>query len=202
MRESIIILFLCACVCASAHDAHERQATHARYDSIYQGTLVKLDLANSIIEPIRSKGGLQNYEAAVSVRLIEVLYPTLEIGAAWHKLDMSSSYQGGGGFARIGLDYNPLRKYKKQPHALLIGLRVATAGQQHAGNNRWDAWGEVLAGCNVNVASDFYMGWTIRFKILMTRSAKEGAYLPEYVPGYGDRSDTGYGVNYYLGWRF
>ena len=61
----------------------------------------------------------------------------------------------------------------------------------------------------------FYMGWMGRFKALFTRTAKAhiastlsqdnvdtSILMPVYIPGYGKRDNIGWGVNYYLGWRF
>ena len=59
------------------------------------------------------------------------------------------------------------------------------------------------------------MGWMGRFKALFTRTAKAhiastlsqdnvdtSILMPVYIPGYGKRDNIGWGVNYYLGWRF
>ena len=190
--------------------------------AIYQGTFIKLDLLTSAIEAGRSKGKLQSYEMAVSVRLKNRFYPTLEGGYAFGKTGAAGGdYNGHGGFGRIGLDINGLRKRATSPHALLVGIRVGTAYQAFdlnqvtinspyweqdrtidlKDNHRCDVWGEVVAGCNVNVVSGFYMGWAIRIKILFTRKNKSGEAIPYYIPGFGYRDDNNWGVNYYIGWR-
>jgi hypothetical protein len=72
-----------------------------------------------------------------------------------------------------------------------------------------DCWGEIIAGCQVEIAkvqkTAFYMGWMGRFKVLFTRD-KEGLTAdqmkPIYIPGFGNRDNIGWGLNYYLGWRF
>jgi len=45
----------------------------------------------------------------------------------------------------------------------------------------------------------FYMGWMGRLKVLFTRKGED---IPEYIPGFGTRDNIGWGLNYYLGWRF
>ena len=67
---------------------------------------------------------------------------------------------------------------------------------------RTDCWGEVVAGCQVQVWEGFQMGWYVRFKILFTRTAKEGQVMPYYIPGFGYRDETNWGVNYYIGYKF
>jgi len=96
---------------------------------------------------------------------------------------------------------------------------------------RADCWGEIVLGCQVEIAKlnhqspgtssrqtkgatsagkgqspmAFYMGWMGRLKCLFTR---QNEYTPAadqyaiYIPGFGNRDNIGWGLNYYLGWRF
>ena len=165
--------------------------------AVYQGTFVKLDAFTPVYEAVRSRGALQSYEAAVNVRLINKLYPVMEGGYAFGKASKDSITQTvNGGFLRAGLDYNPLKKSIRSPHALLIGLRAGTSLQQVC-----DAWGELAAGCQVQIVSGFYMGWTFRVKLLFTHRNASATEAPIYIPGYGDRKDLNWGLNYYLAWR-
>ena len=191
--------------------------------AVFQGVFLKLDLFTPAYEAIRTKGKMQDYEISASVRLKNHFYPTLEAGASFGTLVTdSATHKGKGGFMRIGIDFNGMRKNAGGPHAFLVGLRVGTAyqnfglyglsetsldraengGADRVGNKRWDAWMEVTAGCHVNIAGGFYMGWQFRFKLLLTYKRKEGEALPYYIPGFGDFSDTNWGANYYIGWRF
>ena len=175
----------------------------ASTDSIYMGTQVKLDIASPIIVPASTNWKVQNYEMAVNVRLAKRWYPTVELGYAggYAAQRDTLTYTGHGGFFRIGCDLNPLKKHPERPHALLVGVRLGTAVQN---KGYTDCWGEIVAGCQVEIAqvqnTSFYMGWMARFKCLFTR--KERYFNPEYIPGFGKRDTIGWGVNYYLGWRF
>jgi len=198
-------------------------AREQRDSTIYQGVILKLDLFTPAYELLRTKGRLQSYELSASVRLKNHFYPTLEGGFCTGSLATdSATHKGTGGFMRVGMDFNGLRKNVTSPNAVLVGLRVGAAYQNFAllglsessldraegggpdryGNKRWDAWIELTAGCNVNIVSGFYMGWQLRVKFLLTYSRKEGQAMPYYIPGFGDITDTGWGANYYLGWRF
>lgn len=197
------------------------QYAYAHNDSIYNGTQVKLDILMPAIVAGTSKGALQHYEATVNVRLAKRFYPTLELGYAGGNTSKGDSitYDGHGGFFRVGADINPLKKHPESPHAMLIGVRLGTAVQQSghtfSGGDvqkrdvTGDCWGEIVAGCQVEIAqvrnTAFYMGWMGRFKFLFTRD-KVGATAADmkaiYIPGYGVRDNIGWGVNYYLGWRF
>ena len=182
-------------------------------DPIYYGTQLKLDLLSPAVVAGMSKGLLQQYEMAVNVRLAKRFYPTLEAGYAGGSTNQGDTifYTGHGGFFRFGVDINPLKKHPDSPHALLIGLRIGSGFQPH----KADCWGEIVAGCQVEIAKGkqttidkqpmaFYMGWMGRFKFLFTRATedKNGNLYPIYIPGYGNRDNIGWGVNYYLGWRF
>jgi hypothetical protein len=158
--------------------------------SVYQGTTVKLDILSPVLIPALHHWHFQHYELAANVRLANRFYPTLELG-----------YATPGGFARIGCDINPLKKSAaSSPHALLVGVRVGTSVQARYYT---DAWGEIVAGCQVEIAkvhnTAFYMGWMGRLKFLFTPREMG---LSTYVPGYGKRQHMGWGFNYHIGWRF
>ena len=146
----------------------------AKNDTIYNGTQIKLDIASPILTPATHQWQKQHYEVAVNVRLAKRWYPTAELG-----------YATNGGFMRLGCDLNPLKKHPESPHALLVGVRCATAVQE---GGYTDCWGEIVAG------------WMGRFKCLFTR--QERYFNPDYIPGFGNRDKIGWGANYYLGWRF
>ena len=217
---NILICLLCCFSVTAWADNDSIANTSAPKMAIYQGTMLKLDIASPVIVSAVHQWKIQHYEAAVNVRLKDRFYPTFELGYSGGSATKgdSISYNGQGGFFRVGLDINPLRKRPESPHALLIGLRLGTAVQgarQGLESDSWhpysvqaDCWGEVVAGCQVEIVkvnqTAFYMGWQGRFKFLFTR--KDGITANEmraiYIPGFGGRSDTGWGVSYHLGWRF
>lgn len=204
--------------------------THTHHaDSIYQGTNIKLDLGATALTLGTTKAHLQHYEIAVNCRLKNRFYPTLEVGYAGSlpattndptrgtiTLGDSIAYRGQGGFFRVGCDLNPLKKHPESPHALLIGLRLGTSIQsaQHTLLNTQysllntitaDCWGEIVAGCQVEVCKGFTMGWMGRFKCLFTRQAEglpASEYKPIYIPGFGRRDNIAWGLDYYIGVNF
>lgn len=190
---------------------------------IYQGMNIKLDLATPILEVAMSKGDILSFEAAWNIRLKQRYYPTLEGGYVNAKASAEGgSQESEGGFIRVGLDINGLKKHPERLNAAMVGIRVGTGllsydllgvetnnGYWAAGKKmdfynqfRADCWGEVVAGCQVQVWEGFQMGWYVRFKILFTRTAKDGQVMPYYIPGFGYRDETNWGVNYYIGYKF
>ena len=207
MKRSAIIGLLCIFLVPFLYGAN---------DSIYNATQIKLDIASPVVIAGIHQWQMQHYEIAANVQLARRFFPTLELGYAGGKAHNDSiNYSGKGGFFRVGCDINPLKKKKDSPHALLVGLRLGTAvqGWEHTSHatsgTKADCWGEIVVGCQVEIAkvqkTAFYMGWMGRFKVLFTRD-KEGLtadqMMPIYIPGFGNRDNIGWGLNYYLGWRF
>ena len=216
-RWLLILVFLCSALCVSAGESAKQYSDTA----IYQGMSIKLDIATPILEVVRSGGLVQDYEMALNVRLAKRFYPTLELGYAHATATADAGhYTGQGGFGRIGMDLSALKKGAGD-NCLMIGLRFAGAYQgfqitdvpvyddyweagkvDFLNQHKFDCWGEIVAGCQVQIWKGFQMGWYIRMKFLFTRTDKQGDALPAYLPGFGYRQDTNWGLNYFLGYKF
>lgn len=191
----------------ATEDSAELAIARKERKEIYQGTTVKLDILSPLLVSGLSHWTIQHYEVAVNVRLANRFYPTFELGYAGGQTQQGDSiyYNAHGGFFRAGADINPLKRNPGSPHALLIGLRLGAAFQPR----KADCWGEIVAGCQVEICkvknTAFYMGWMGRFKILFTREAENltaAEMGPIYIPGFGHRSNLGWGASYHLGWKF
>ena len=212
-RLLLIVSLCCLALCASAREYADT--------AVYQGMSVKLDIGNSVLELARSAGKIQSYEAAINVRLAKRFYPTLEAGYAMAERGADGGmHKGQGGFGRLGMDLAVVKKGASENN-MLVGLRFGGAyqnydltdvklhseywGEQRLNfydQQRFDCWGELVAGCQVQVYKSFYMGWTARMKIMFTRKASESGSLPQYIPGFGYRKDFNWGFNYYLAYKF
>ena len=191
----------------ATEDSAELAIARKERKEIYQGTTVKLDILSPLLVSGLNGWRIQHYEVAVNVRLANRFYPTFELGYAGGQTQQGDSiyYNSHGGFFRAGADINPLKRNPGSPHALLIGLRLGAAFQPR----KADCWGELVAGCQVEICkvknTAFYMGWMGRFKILFTREAENltaAEMGPIYIPGFGHRSNLGWGASYHLGWKF
>lgn len=188
--------------------------------ALYQGLNVKLDVGNTVYTLIRNKGKIQSYEVSLNANLLKKYYPTVEFGYAIATSGAAAGlHTGQGGFMRVGMDLNPLRKGRNSDYALLVGLRLGWDVQQfqltgvQTGDTYWrpgylwdsplkfrgDCWGELVAGLQIKVAGPVTMGWYVRMKFLLTR--KLGDFKPYYIPGYGVWNDNNFGFNYYVGIR-
>lgn len=172
--------------------------THHTDTTIYQGTFLKIDAFTPIYEVARSKGKLQEYELGVNVRLQDRFFPTIEGGYAFgNAIKDSVEDKINGGYMRFGLDINPLKKNRRSPNSMLVGIRIGSSFQQ-----KCDVWGEVVIGCQVHIVSGFYMGWMARVKMLFTNRNATYETAPIFISGYGYRDTAAWGANYYFGWRF
>lgn len=191
--------------------------------AIFQGVHAKLDLGNAALQLARYKGMTQQYEALVSVNLLKRFYPTIEFGYGQSTDEAAGGhFKGAGGFTRIGLDINPIKKNRNNDYALLVGVRLGVDAQNYTMTGltlnddywtsggattidipaRWraDCWGEIVATAQVKVAGPFFMGWSARMHFLFTE--KTGSFLPYYIPGYGKPDGARFGFNYYIGLKF
>ncbi len=230
---NIFLLLLCAAT-LGAHEQDSAAVVKPPKTDVYQGMTLKLDLGATAVALAASKAQIQHYELAMNWRVIQRLYPTFEIGYAGGKRTQGDtlSYRGQGGFARVGIDINPLKKHPESPHALLVGVRLGTAVQHmtqtlqspltniqspitndqspinmdQVSMVKADCWGEIVAGCQVNVHAGLYMGWMGRVKCLFTRKspkdAAEQLAIPLYIPGFGNRDNIGWGLSYHIGYHF
>ena len=224
-----MLLLLCA-LFVSAHEHDSVAVIRSPKNDVYQGMTIKLDLGATAVSLAASKAQIQHYELAMNWRVLQRFYPTFEMGYAGGARSQGDSlfYRGHGGFARVGIDINPLKKHPESPHALLVGVRIGTAVQQL--NQRLepfvpasemevspapiyqytavkaDCWGEIVVGCQVNVHAGLYMGWMGRVKCLFTRKspkdAAEQLAIPIYIPGFGNRDNIGWGLSYHIGYHF
>ena len=208
----LILLLLCTtCMMAQTDSV----PTQDKKKQVYQATTIRVDLLNPAYELIRSGGHTYSVEVAANVRLLNRLFPTLELGYAGGFQQEESStpiYNGQGEFMRIGLDINPLKKRPEALSYMTVGLRAGAAMQHLStptllatspkGETIADAWGEVVAGVHVNIVKGFNMGWAVRMKFLFTANSHSATTTPYYIPGFGLYDTMQWGFNYYIGYTF
>lgn len=145
--------------------------------------------------------------ASVDLEIFPNLYPIFELGfsSVTDSIDVDNvAYASGGGFARLGIDYNLLNVGDRSSHhAITAGFRYGSAIFKHSAENVTvysDYWGdyhidfyennlnahwiELVGGITAEVASNFFLGWTLRYKILLNPDM-DPQMVPLLVPGYG-----------------
>ncbi len=220
----ISVCFLLGLGCAYGEETSAKPAEEEEVVEIplYQGMGVKLDLGNSIYEAAISAGKGMSVEAMVYANLKRKYLPTVEVGygALKRTANNDATFEGKGAFMRLGCDFN-IMKNKNIENMFLLGVRWGAAVQQCTIGNiiisdpywditqtlparqmaRFDCWGEVVGGVQVDVYKGFIMGWNVRIKALFT-TVQEGKYSPAYIPGFGHNNNTTFSFNYYIGYKF
>ena len=192
-------------------------------DSIYRGLSAKIDLFTPIYTMASTSGNTSAAEIALSVNLLNKYFPTIELGYAScnHTAANDASYMGTGAYTRFGVDFNIMKDKSKVENLFFAGVRAGMALQEFDVNNieindaYWnvsssaqftdvicfDAWAEILAGVQVDIYKQLHLGWTIRYKYLLTKSHLGEPYA-WYVPGFGRNAGGLWGFNYYVGYTF
>jgi hypothetical protein len=133
-----------------------------------------------------------------------------EAGYANVNFDKDSyAYKSNGGFLKIGADYNFFKVNEPGNNDnITAGIRYGIATQTHQSPRYTiidDYWGnytgefptsnvtshyiDFVGGLRTEVLKNFFMGWTVRLKVLM--AAKTNNVLKPYtIPGYGKGDNT------------
>ena len=175
------------------------------------------------IYPIFVKDKYYSTEVSLSASLKNRFFPVVEAGVGYTDM-VSQLYEIGystrAPFYRVGMDYNMQYKNNK-PGYIYLGVRVGyTAFEYNVdapslvdpvwGDESFvrfsdvpcrSIWAEAVGGVRAEVAKNFYMGWTLRYKYLFYQgSISNGG--PWYVPGFGTGKKMAFGATYTIGYYF
>ena len=156
-------------------------------------------------------------EASIDFEIYKNVYPIFELGYnSMSDSQESFEYASSGTFARAGIDYNVLRlKDRSMHHSISIGFRYGMSRftqkfeDMAIQNDYWGdyspdtyessltgQWIELVGGMKAEVLPNFFLGWSVRYKILLNPDMDPLA-VPEMVPGYGSGGeDRVFGFTY------
>lgn len=207
-----IILFFFFCVEVFATEKIKEQPIQKQ--KVFQGIYLSADA----YAPVASffNGGIFGEEASLDVNLWNRLFPVWEVGM----MDMDQSfddckYTSSGYYNRLGINYNFIKNQKGADNMFYIGLRYASSTLDYKlydvaiGNNYWNenavfdiekksvhvGWGEFLVGIRAEMLTDFYMGFSVRYKALL-HFYNNQLTSPSYIPGYGANNESNWGCTY------
>ncbi len=169
----------------------------------FYGVSLSIDLFSPIQKLFSDYGGV---EAGAHANFLNTYFPVVELGLGFcnHKNGNTNiKYETSDPYFRVGLDYNIL-KDKYQSNILYVGARYGfsffnfnISGPDivdpiwkvkepfsYSNINSNSHWIEFLAGVKIKLWHNIHMGWTIRFKHLLS-SGKSQYCEPYYIPGYG-----------------
>ena len=161
-------------------------------------------------------------EASVDAEIYRNLYPVVELGYSTISEETETfNYSSGGVYLRAGADYNLLpRKDRSVHHDITGGLRYGIsffthrAGEvvipgEYWGDYLLDSyrrsltghWIELVAGIRTEVLTNFFLGWNLRYRILIN-PAMDPLVTPQLIPGFGSgTTNRGVGFSYSVGYK-
>lgn len=227
-RISVYISSLLLCLVVNTTIAQKKKPTVLPPDSTrwLNGFSVQIDAASIVSSEFTSNGSYSR-EGGIQLDLKHKIFPTVEIGSAGTtKISTTNNigFQGNGTFERFGFDFNlKKRKIDSKPtnNLFTAGLRIGMshfnynvtninlADSYWGGSQTFDyptqnttrIWYEIVVGVKVEVLKNFFMGWTIRNKNLISQDVA-GEVSPWFIPGFGLNNTTNWGINYTLGYHF
>lgn len=158
-------------------------------------------------------------EVSVDFELLRNLYPVIEFG--YNSISTEEDlfhYSAGGVYGRAGMDYNLLKlKDRSAHHTITVGARYGISVFNHRAEDIYvlnDYWGdypggsyekdlkghwvELVAGIKAELVSNLFMGWTLRYRILVNPDM-DPLVPPQLVPGFGSGGvDRSFGFSYSL----
>ena len=161
-------------------------------------------------------------EFFVDFEVYKNIYPVFEAG--YSRISESGElfdYSSGGPYIRAGIDYNLLdNKDRSIHHSITGGVRYALSVFSHRVENAvitntyWGDlsldtyekalagnWIELVAGIKSEVATNFFLGWAVRYRILLNPDM-DPLVPPRLVPGYGPAaSNRGFGFSYSISYK-
>ena len=160
------------------------------------------------------------WEISGDAEIIQDLFATVEFGSQTTNLKKPEyHYTSNGAYTRFGVDYNYMKHLDDRSHdKLFIGLRYGFTTFYHQADNitlknpiwgnlennsvdrSWLGahWFEIATGMRAHLFNNFYLGWSVRFKMKLNPNDKS-TMQPYYIPGFGRGwNSSGVGVNYSL----
>lgn len=161
-------------------------------------------------------------EASLDFELYENLFPVAELGFSTlsETVDLAE-YRSTGPYVRIGLDYNLLPVTDRSiHHSITTGFRYGISLFTHHADqititsgywgdlliesyeNSPDAhWMELVGGIKAEVLPNFFLGWTVRYRILFNPDM-DPQVAPLHIPGYGNGTENrGFGFTYTVSYK-
>ena len=196
--------------------------SHLSGEPVFRGCYLSVD-AFGYIYPLFVKDKYYSTEVSLSANLKNRFFPVVEVGVGYtdivsqlYEIDYSTRAP----YFRVGMDYNMQYKNNK-PGYIYLGARVGyTAFEYNVDapllvDPVWGdeapmvltdmpcraVWGEAVGGVRAEIAKNFCMGWSLRYKYLFYRGPVANGG-PWYIPGFGTGKRTALGATYTLSYYF
>lgn len=176
------------------------------------------DIPQHYLNPYRTDVEFQS-----DLRVDSNWYAAVDVG--WNKTHLNNpdvfEYNASGYFLRLGADYNLLKlSYPQEANMIYGGFRYGIARMRRSipqyqisdpywGNVKGSfapktllpMWGELILGLKVEVLNNFFMGWSLHTRILVTQHVDKDV-RPYLIPGFGKATGNAvFDFNYTISYR-
>ena len=220
MQRFLFSILLVLGVAFSLQGKNKKSDSTEVKQPVFSGVFVNVDVLSPagvlIDDQLRA-------ELSVDVGLKEIFYPIIEVGyAKYLNLNLPAyDFDINGYYSRVGLNLNLSKVVNINGGDVLIGLRYAMSFYDYSYSNVaitnefWNTeftcdksdryhgmagWMELMLGFRVNIVKNFYMGWSVRGRLLPFKVEKNPIKSCA-VSGFG-YGTASWGVSYNLSYRF
>ena len=187
---------------------------------LWNGIMLGVDLFDPVARLLGQEYG--GFEISAELNLLNRFFPIWEIGLGSAKStpeDLNFTYRSKLAlYNRIGMNYN-FKYNDESPNFFHVGFRYGLSAFEYditnisLVNDYWGEsntadilnqhsfaqWMEVVAGIRVKIVDEVFMGWSVRFKFLLSEK-KNFLSNPWYIPGFGPESGS-VGFSYSIFYR-
>ena len=201
--------------------AQEKKTSTAeeQVQPFFQGIYVGADVFGIANKALGSD--IMSTEISLEAHLKNRFFPIVEIG--YGSIETTSDetdiyYKTSAPYFRVGLDYNVFHQKPHLPGFFTVGLRYGYSSFSYdieapalvdpnwghtsvpfsyQGVKSNASWAELVRGLKANVFDNLYMGFSVRYRSLISTKKHENSD-PYYIPGYGQGKSPSYGLTYNL----
>lgn len=201
---------------SSSKDILGQEKSSTSREPVFRGIYLSGDVFGYIY-PIFMKDKFFSTEVSATANLKNRFFPVVEVGFG-HTDMVSQLYEIGystrAPYYRIGMDCNMQYKNGK-PNYIFLGARIGYTSFKYSVDAPamkdpiWGdevpiqltdipchaVWAEAIAGVRAEIAKNFYMGWTLRYKYPIHKSSLTNGG-PWYIPGLGAGQKALFGATY------
>jgi len=180
--------------------------------------MVGIDVAGLASKVLGSD--LMSAEASLQANLKNRYFPVVELG--YGNIDTTDDetdihYKASAPYLRLGADYNVFYRKPYLPGYLTVGLRYGFTSFEYdvqappLADPNWGGtsipvdfqgvksnvhWAEAVVGLKANVLKNFYMGFSVRYRMRLSMTKHENSE-PYQIPGFG-KGKSNFGIAYNL----
>jgi hypothetical protein len=193
-----------------------------------KGIRIETDLGSMLYSALSTTKTTNNQQLGCIINISNKFYPTFEIGrsSTLKMMNDNSSFSTNGIYEKFGLDFRlnkPTEGGKPSNNLILLGLKLGMSSFNYSikdlklKDEYWGGesninyldqqtnkyWFEITGGIRVEVLKNTYIGWSVRYKSLLSTN-ENGSVYAWYIPGFGVnvKETPSWEFNYMIAYQF